>query len=134
MEYHLGDAAVDVLSAQQADEQLSPIIVALSDDIPLPRGTVPGLKQCFLKDGLLCRKFRGPSNSEYTQLVLPSSLHHKALQNLHNELGHLGLHKTWRLSSKDTIGLHMKEISRSGLQSVPRASNVVPHNLVHKPL
>ena len=94
MEYHLGDAAVDVLSAQQADEQLSPIIVALSDNIPLPRGTAPGLKQCFLKDGLLCRKFRGPSNSEYTQLVLPSSLHHKAFQNLHNELGHLGLHKT----------------------------------------
>ena len=93
MEYHLG-VAVDVQTAQRTDEQLSPIIVALSDDAPLPRGTAPGLKQCFLKDGMLCRKFQGPSNLEYTQLVLPSSLHHAALQHLHNELGHLGLHKT----------------------------------------
>ena len=94
MEYHLGDAAVDVMSAQQADEQLSSIIGALSDNIPLPRETAPGLKQCFLKDRLLCRRFRGPSNLEYTQLVLPRSLHYTALQHLHNELGHLGLHKT----------------------------------------
>ena len=93
MEYHLG-GTVDVQTAQQTDEQLSPIIVALSNNTPLPRGTAPGLKQCFLKDGMLCRKFQGPSNFEYTQLVLPSSLHHMALQHLHNELGHLGFHKT----------------------------------------
>ena len=93
MEYHLG-GTVDVQTAQQTDKQLSPIIVALSDNTPLPRGTAPGLKQCFLKDGMLCRKFQGPSNFEYSQLVLPNSLHHMALQHLHNELGHLGFHKT----------------------------------------
>ena len=75
MEYRLGDT-VDVQTVQQTDEQLSPIIVALSNNTPLPRGTTPGLKQCFLKDGMLCRKFQGLSNVEYTQLVLPSSLHH----------------------------------------------------------
>ena len=46
MEHHL-DGAVDVQTAQQTDEQLSPIIKTLSDDAPLPRGTAPGLKQCF---------------------------------------------------------------------------------------
>ena len=33
------DAIVDVLQSQQADKQLTPIIVALSDNIPLPRKT-----------------------------------------------------------------------------------------------
>ena len=60
----------------------------------LPRGTIPGLKQCFLKDGVLCHKFHGPSNLEYAQLVLLSTLHHLALQHFHIELGHMGLHKT----------------------------------------
>jgi len=48
----------------------------------------------FLRDGVLCRKFQGSSNLEYTQLVLPSSLHHLVLKHLHNELDHLGLLKT----------------------------------------
>ena len=30
----------------------------------------------------------------YIQLVLPSSLRHSAIQHLHNEFRHLGLHKT----------------------------------------
>ena len=129
MEYHLG-GTVDVQTDQQTDEQLSPIIVALVDNTPLPRGTALGLKQCFLKDGMLCRKFQRPSNFEYTQLVLPSSLHPMALQHLHNELGHLGFHKT--MEAKDIIGLDMKETSGSGLQSVPHVSNAVPHNLLHR--
>ena len=94
MEYQLGSATVDLQAAQQADEQLSAVIVALSSNSPLPCRVAPGLKQCFLQNGVLCRKFQGLSNTGYTQLVLPSSLRHSALQHLHNELGHLGLHKT----------------------------------------
>ena len=90
----LGNSSVDIRAAQQADKQLSPVITALSTKTPPPHHTAPGLKQCFLEDGLLCRKFRGPSNADHTQLVLPSSLRHTILQKLHNELGHLGFHKT----------------------------------------
>ena len=90
IEYQLGGADVDV----QADEQLSTVIVALSSNSPLPCRMVLGLKQCFLQNGVLCLKFQRPSNMGYTQLVLPSSLCHSALQHLHNELRHLWLHKT----------------------------------------
>lgn len=55
---------------------------------PLPRRLAPGLKQCFLQNGVLCRQFQGLSNVGYTQLVLPSSLRDSALQHLHYELGH----------------------------------------------
>jgi len=47
-----------------------------------------------LNDGILCRKFQAPSSAEHTQVILPSSLRHVALQHIHNELGHLGVHKT----------------------------------------
>jgi len=70
------------------------IIKALSDKAPMPRRTAPGLWQCFLNDGILCCKFQAPSSVEHTQLILPSSLRHVALQHLRNELGNLGLHKT----------------------------------------
>ena len=93
MEYHLSEASVDIQAAQQADKQLYAIIVALSNDSSLPHRMAPGLKQCFLQNEVLCRKFKGPSNIVYTQVVLPNSLHHSALQHLHNELGHLGFHK-----------------------------------------
>ena len=72
----------------------SPIVTALSSNSPLPHKIVPGLKQCYLNDGVLCCKFQGSSNFGYIQLVLPSCFCHSVLQNLHNELGHLGLHKT----------------------------------------
>ena len=93
MEYQFGNAAVDVQAAQQADEQLSAVIGALSCNSPVPRRLAPGLKQYFLQNGVLCRQFQGSSNIGCTQLVLPSSLRHLALKHLHNELGHWGLHK-----------------------------------------
>ena len=94
MEYQLGSAAVDIQATQQADEQLSAVIRALSSNSPLTSRMAPGLKQYFLQNGVFCCKFQGPSNMSYTQLVLPSSLRHSALQHLHNEFWHLGLHKT----------------------------------------
>ena len=48
MEYQLGGVAVDIQAAQQADEQLSAVIGALSSNSPLPHRTAPGLTQCFL--------------------------------------------------------------------------------------
>ena len=48
------EGEVHVQTAQQTDEQLSSIIVAISNNTILPRKMAPGLKQCFLKDGMLC--------------------------------------------------------------------------------
>ena len=91
---HQLSTSVDIIAAQQADDQLSTVMKALTTKSPLPSTTPPGLKHCFLENGLLCRTFQGPTNNTHTQLVLPSKLRHTALQQLHNELGHLGYHKT----------------------------------------
>ena len=56
--------------------------------------THPGLKKCFIADGLLCRKFQGANLSVHTQIILPSSLIPTVLQQLHDQAGHLGVQKT----------------------------------------
>jgi len=81
--------SVDIIAAQQADDQLSTVIKALTTKSPLPSTTSPGLES-----GLLCHTFQGPTNNTHTQLVFRSKLHHIALQQSHNGLGHLGFHKT----------------------------------------
>ena len=91
----LGGDPNDLQAAQSADPELAPIITALSTNNPLPNKVAPGLKHCCLVNGLLCRKFQGASNSaSHMQLILPHSLRPSALQQLHNNSGHLGLHKT----------------------------------------
>ena len=62
----------DINAAQQEDNQLSTVIKALTNKNPLPSSTAPGLKNCFLNNGLLCRTFQGSANDTHTQLVLPS--------------------------------------------------------------
>ena len=81
-------------TSPKADDQLSTVIKVLTTKSPLSSTTAPGLKHCFLENGLLCRTFQGPANNTHTQLVLPSKSPHTALQQLHNELGRLGFHKT----------------------------------------
>ena len=93
--HELGQNLTETHAAQVADPALVPIITALATNNPLPRQTALGLKHCYLENELLYCKSYGTSNpGGYTQLILPSSLRQSALQHLHNNSGHLGLHKT----------------------------------------
>ena len=85
----------NIKTAQQADKMLSPIISALNSDSPLPADVVPGLKHAVLEDGVLCRRFCPSSSAQgHLQLVIPDTLKKSVLQQLHNQSGHLGVHKT----------------------------------------
>ena len=110
----LGNSSIDIRAAQHGDEQLSPIITALSTNSSPPHNIAPGLKQCFLENGLLCCKFHGSSNTDHTQLFLPNILRFSIFQKLHNELGHLGLHKTMERVKQRyyCIGRDMRQIYR----------------------
>ena len=90
---------VDALKESQlADAQLRPVIKALQERKPLPSNSAPGLRQAFVQDGLLCRKFReSSSTSATTQLVIPRDVKDVVLWQLHDQAGHLGIHRTVEL-------------------------------------
>ena len=77
-----------------ADKDLAPIITALTSHSTLPSNITPGLRNVFLRDGLLCRKFRQSSSGDQIQVILPTSLRTTVLQQLHDNSGHLGIRKT----------------------------------------
>ena len=82
-------------AAQQDDISLSSIITALTSGQPIPPDVAPGLKHAFMKEGALCRIYQASSSSAgHTQLVIPGSLKHIVLNQLHNQSGHLGVQKT----------------------------------------
>jgi len=84
-----------IKSAQQSDPSLSAIIQALTHGKPIPTNVAPGLRHTFLRDGFLCRTYRDSSSSAgHVQIVVPHSFQHSILQQLHNQSGHLGVHKT----------------------------------------
>ena len=100
----LSTPLMEVKTAQHADNQLSTVIKALTSNNPLPSTTAAGLRRCLLdNNGLLCRTFQGPANNTHTQLVLPSKLRHMALQQLHDELGHLGFSQDHGKSQTATL-------------------------------
>ena len=95
IQQQLGQDLSVLQSAQLADPDLAPIITALASQNALPSNTAPGLKNVFLRDRLLCRKFRQSSSSgNQIQVILPTSLKTTILQQLHDNSGHLGIRKT----------------------------------------
>ena len=81
--------------AQLNDEQLAPIVKTLKDDTSLPSNVAPGLHQAFLHQNTLYRHFRQSYKSPATaELVVPSGMRDIILNQLHNQAGHLGVHKT----------------------------------------
>ena len=54
------------------------------------------MKHCVLKEGVLFRKRKTP-DEEQLQLVLPSDFRMKALNGVHNEMGHLGFDRSFQL-------------------------------------
>ena len=83
---------IDIKTTQANDAKLKPLLDALADGDFIP-STHPGLKTCFIKDSLLCREIKGVHNT-YIQVILPSSLVPTVLRQLHDNGGHLGVHKT----------------------------------------
>ena len=84
-----------ISEAQLKDDQLAPIVKALSDGTSFPSKVAPGLRQAFLRNGVLYRQFRQSSMSPMTaQLVVPNSMKDVVLNQLHDQAGHLGVHKT----------------------------------------
>ena len=70
-------------------------VKALEKGEPLPVSSAPGLRKTFLQNGLLCRKFQSTfSSAAKTQLVIPRNTKEIVLQQTHDNLGHLGIHKT----------------------------------------
>lgn len=77
------------------DDQLLPVIRALQNGESLPDKVAPGLHRTFLQNGILYREFRQSSTSPCAaQLVVPTSMRDNVMVQLHNQAGHLGMHKT----------------------------------------
>jgi len=84
-----------ISEAQLKDDQLSQAIKALQKGESLPQKMAPGLRRTFLHDGVLYCHFRQSSMSPCAaQLVVPTSMRDTVLTQLHNQAGHLGIHKT----------------------------------------
>ena len=60
----------------------------------IPSQSHPGLKKCFLLDGVLCRKYVEYGAAPQTQIVTPNSLWETVLKHLHDNSGHHGFRKT----------------------------------------
>ena len=82
-------------ASQWADEVLGPLWSVLKHGKSLPMTTPVGLRKSFLMDGLLCRPFQSSSTEcPITQLIIPRSMYSSVLHQLHDNAGHLGIHKT----------------------------------------
>ena len=84
---------LDVLTkAQSADPELAALKAQLEQGT-VPQGCSPGLRKCFLKDGLLCREYKESATQlMHTQILILKST---VLQEVHDHLGHLGIKKTF---------------------------------------
>ena len=61
----------------------------------MPSGCPPGLRKCFIKDGIIfCGYKEVATQLVHTQSVVPHSLRTVVLKEVHDHLGHLGVKKT----------------------------------------
>ena len=96
-------ATVDEVSLANPDtlkvEQLrDPELAVLKQHLEqgtVPSGCPPGLRKCFIKDGIICREYKEVATQlVHTQSVVPHSLRTVVLKEVHDHLGHLGVEKT----------------------------------------
>lgn len=83
----------DIGDSQRSDPFLSDVIKALEEG-RVPKGLSRQADKLFLKDGILCRKYRSQLGVEVSQLVVPRGLNSAILKQLHDRGGHLGVSKT----------------------------------------
>ena len=90
----LGDTTA-TRKAQDNDPQLKEVISVLEQNGRPPTSCTTGLQRCFLKDGVLCRRYTScTTHLSHIQVVVPPSLYSIVLHNLHNQAGHLGVKRT----------------------------------------
>ena len=82
-----------LIQFQQEDPRLSLIRDHVEQGSPLPK-CPPGLRKCFIHDGILCRSYKESSTgTEHVQIVVPDVLKDTIMRETHG-LGHLGIKKT----------------------------------------
>ena len=84
----------NIRSEQQKDKEFKFIMDGIQTGNQIPSSAHPGLKKCFLLDGVLCRKYAEYGAAPQTQIVTPNSLRETVLKQLHDNSGHHGFRKT----------------------------------------
>ena len=60
----------------------------------MPSGCPPGLRKCFIKDGIICYEYKEAATQlVHTQSVVPHSLRTVVLKEVHDILGRLDVKK-----------------------------------------
>ena len=86
-------STAELIQSQQEDPRLSLIRDHVEQGTPLPK-CPPGLRKCFIHDGILCRSYKESSTgTEHVQIVVPDVLKDTIMRETHG-LGHLGIKKT----------------------------------------
>ena len=83
----------DIRSEQQKDKEFKFITDGIQTGNQIPSSAHPGLKKCFLLDGVLCRKYAEYGAAPQTQIVT-NRLRATVLKQLHDNSGHHGFRKT----------------------------------------
>ena len=83
----------DLIQPQKEDQQLSLVRDHIEQQMPLPK-CPPGLRQCFIQDGVLCQPYKESSTgTTRVQVVIPDVLKDTVVRETHG-LGHLGIKRT----------------------------------------
>ena len=123
-----------LIKAQLADPQLSTLKLQLQEGTTL-LDCPTGLRKCFLQDGLICRTYKDSTTQlEHTQIVIPGTLKHRILEEIHNRLGHFGAKKTlerlktryyWPGYEQDTVQW-VKQCEQCQKRNPPQPNPVAP--------
>ena len=76
-----------LIKAQLADPQLSTLKLQLQEGTTI-LDCPTGLPKCFFQDRLICNTYKDSrTHLEHTQIVIPGTLKHRILEEIHNRLG-----------------------------------------------
>ena len=123
-----------LIRAQQEDPQLVNLRQHLEKNT-FPQGFPPGFRKCFVKDGLICRQYTEANTSlTHTQVVVPTSLKNTILQEVHNQLGHFRVRKTFDhvktrfywLGYEQDVECWVKQCDQCQRRNPPHATPVAP--------
>ena len=99
-----------LIQTQAADPQLANLKLLITQGTA-PEHCPPGLRKCFLKDGLLCRECKESATQlTHTQVVIPESLKTQYFERFMTIWVILERRKHLTESKVGSIGLDMKRI------------------------
>jgi len=118
----------DLIQAQKKDTQLL-VVCEHIEHGTTPSKCPPGLRHCYLQEGVLCRQYKESSTgTTHVQFVIPQSLKDTIIKETHG-LGHLGVKKTLDVIKTRFYCSGMKQVLNVGSNSVVNAKNEVTPNL-----